>query len=336
MEDSKSNFLTLGLETSCDDTAAAVVADGCRVLSTVCASQEDVHRLYGGVVPELASRRHLEMIMPVLDHALVSAGITLAQVDLVAVTKGPGLVGALLVGLAVAKTIAFARDLPLIGVNHLQAHLLANALEGEMVYPAVGLVVSGGHTDLFFLDEDTPPRILGRTRDDAAGEVLDKVARELHLGYPGGAPLERLARKGRPDAFALPRARLAAGSFDFSFSGLKTAAMLQLRELTENAYPDLAASLQQAVVDIIAEKTLAAARGAGVSRVYLGGGVAANGLLRRELADRGREAGLEVRIPSPALCTDNAAMVAAAGYWNFRAGRRDAYDLNADPELSFG
>ena len=330
------DLLTLGIETSCDDTAVAVLAGPARILSAACASQEEVHRLYGGVVPELASRRHLENILPLLDHALAGAGITLDEIGLVAVTRGPGLVGALLVGLAVAKTIAFARDLPLVGVNHLEAHLLANALEGEMVYPAVGLVVSGGHTDLFFLEADAPPRILGRTRDDAAGEVLDKVARELKLGYPGGAPLERLASRGRPEAFALPRARLAEGSLDFSFSGLKTAAMLRLRGLAEADYPDLAAGLQQALVDVIVEKTLAAAGATGVNQVYLGGGVAANGVLRRRLAEMGKEAGLTVRMPPPALCTDNAAMVAAAGYRAWRGGRLDDYALNADPELVAG
>ncbi|HEY8552263.1 MAG TPA: tRNA (adenosine(37)-N6)-threonylcarbamoyltransferase complex transferase subunit TsaD [Thermaerobacter sp.] len=341
--------LTLGIETSCDETSFAVVADGRRILANVVLSQTREHRRYGGVVPELASRRHLTNAVPLLREALAEAGIGLDDLDLIAVTRGPGLVGALLVGVALAKALAWALDKPLIGVHHLAGHIHANFLAGPgdepaptPRLPAVALVVSGGHTDLFHLKADGGLEWLGGTRDDAAGEAFDKVARELGLGYPGGPAIDRLAARGDPQAFPFPRAMLDDDSLDFSFSGLKTAVIYELerrgwrdparRAELEAHLPDLAAGFQQAVVDVLVAKTVRAARQVGARQVYLAGGVAANRRLRRDLAAAAAAEGLELACPPPVLCTDNGAMIAAAGYAAWRRGRRDGLDLDVDPD----
>ncbi len=330
--------LTLGIETSCDETAVAVVADGRRVLSDVVASQVDLHRLYGGVFPELASRRHLEAILPVAEEALRRAGVTPGDLALVAVTRGPGLVGSLLVGISAAKALSFAWGLPLVGVHHLVGHIYANFLDGPPPeWPAVCLVVSGGHTDLLHVDEGGAVTCLGRTRDDAAGEAFDKVARLLGLPYPGGPALEALARGAEPGGVTFPRALLEPGTYDFSFSGLKTAVAVYLeRERAAGREPPLAsvaAAFQQAVVEVLTVKAVGAAVALGVPRLLLGGGVAANRALREALAAAAQEAGIELRVPPPRYCTDNAAMIACAGYYAWREGRADGADLDAAARL---
>ncbi len=336
----------LGIETSCDETAAAVVADGRRVLSNVVASQMAEHARYGGVVPEIASRRHVEQINVVLQKALDDAGTGFEGVQAIAVTNRPGLLGALLVGVSAAKALAMALEVPLLGVHHIEAHLYANFLVHEDAsFPAVALVVSGGHTDLFHVKGHGDYVLLGRTRDDAAGEAFDKCARLMGLGYPGGPAVEQAAREGDPAALALPRAWLE-GAHDFSFSGLKTAVrrLVQgpssqaqdrpvpqdrpVRMVAPPPVADLAASFQEAVVDVLVGKTLAAAKQVSAPRVFLAGGVAANGRLREKMRAACDEAGLPLFFPPPALCTDNAAMIAAAGYFHLRAGRVDGLDLD--------
>jgi len=328
--------LILGIESSCDETAAAVVAGGRRVLSNVIASQVDLHRKYGGVVPEIASRKHLEAVLPTVREALSTAGVTLADIDAVAVTYGPGLVGALLVGLSAGKAIAYAAGKPLIGVNHLHGHIAANFLTGDPPsFPLVCLVVSGGHTDLIYMTGPQEMELLGRTRDDAAGEAFDKVARSVGLGYPGGPQVERLARLGNPEAVPLPVAH-TEGPYDFSFSGLKTAVLQYAQKvgpLNDQQRADLAASFQRAVTRALAEKTLKAAREKGVRQVILAGGVAANGALRQAMAEALAPYGIRLSYPEPALCTDNAAMIAAAGHQLYVAGVRHGLDLNAVPSL---
>lgn len=328
--------LILGIESSCDETAAAVVAGGRRVLSNVIASQVDLHRKYGGVVPEIASRKHLEAVLPTVREALSTAGVTLADLDAVAVTYGPGLVGALLVGLSAGKAIAYAARKPLIGVNHLHGHIAANFLTDDPpAFPLVCLVVSGGHTDLIYMTGPQEMELLGRTRDDAAGEAFDKVARSVGLGYPGGPQVERLARLGDPEAVPLPVAH-TEGPYDFSFSGLKTAVLQYAQKagpLNDQQRADLAASFQRAVTRALAEKTLKAALEKGVRQVILAGGVAANGALRQAMADALAPHGIRLSYPAPALCTDNAAMIAAAGHQLYTAGIRHGLDLNAVPSL---
>ena len=353
----------LAIESSCDETAAAVIRDGRVVLSTIVASQIDLHQRYGGVVPELASRQHMAAILPVIDTALSTAGLTLDRIEAVGVTHGPGLAGALLVGLNTAKALAFARALPLVGVNHLEGHVYStwlgpgqpdDPLPAAPVFPLVCLIVSGGHTDLLVMTDHGQYRLLGRTLDDAAGEAFDKAARLLGLGYPGGPSIERAANSGRPDAFRLPRAWLG-DSFDFSFSGLKTA-LLRLtepyREAPERHTPqpdspfplhtptrlrrdapvaDLAAAFQSAVVDVLVEKTARAAVECGARCVLLAGGVAANGLLRRRLAET---ITLPTYIPPLRYCTDNAAMIGAAATYRFMAGQRADLDLDVAPNLA--
>jgi N6-L-threonylcarbamoyladenine synthase len=339
--------LCLAVETSCDETAAAVVREGRWVLADVVASQAELHRRFGGVVPEVAARRHLELVLPVVDEALRRAGVGWGDVEVVAVTRGPGLPAALLVGVAAAKALAWARGLPLVGVNHLAAHLYALRLEEPeapstpdgLPRPSVGLVVSGSHTDLCLLPEAGGLEVLGGTADDAAGEAFDKVARLLGLGYPGGPALERAAAHGDPQAFAFPRARPAGGPFGFSFSGLKTRVALEAEaraaagDLGEGTVADIAASFQEAVVDVLVERTLAAAREHGVRDVLLCGGVAANRRLRARLGGALAAVGGRLWVPPLRFCTDNAAMVAAAGWVAYAAGRRDGWDLDADPDL---
>ncbi|HWI65859.1 MAG TPA: tRNA (adenosine(37)-N6)-threonylcarbamoyltransferase complex transferase subunit TsaD [Symbiobacteriaceae bacterium] len=328
--------LVLGIESSCDETAAAVVAGGRKVLSNIIASQVDLHKKYGGVVPEIASRKHLEAVLPVIKEALAEANVTLADVDAIAVTHGPGLVGTLLVGLSAAKALAYATDKPLIGVNHLHGHIAANFLRADPPeFPLVCLVVSGGHTDLIYMTGHGQMELLGRTRDDAAGEAFDKAARSVGLGYPGGPQVEKLAAGGNPDAVPLPHAR-TEGPYDFSFSGLKTAVLQYAQKagpLSDQQRADLAASFQRAVTGVLADKTLKAARAMGVRQVIMAGGVAANGALRRAMAEALTPHGIRLGFPPPILCTDNAAMIAAAGHYLYEAGVRSTMDLNAVPSL---
>ncbi|NMB46175.1 MAG: tRNA (adenosine(37)-N6)-threonylcarbamoyltransferase complex transferase subunit TsaD [Firmicutes bacterium] len=336
-----SGALVLGIETSCDETAAAVVRDGRDILSNVIASQVDLHRHYGGVVPEIASRKHIELIMPVIDLALKEAGIGPEEVDAIAVTYGPGLVGALLVGLSAAKAMALALGCSLIGINHIEGHIYANFLEHRQVEPPlVCLTVSGGHTDLLYIDEYGHYDILGRTRDDAAGEAFDKIARVLGLNYPGGPEIARLAVDGDPEAIDFPRGLMDADTYDFSFSGLKTAAINYIHTIKQRGadlpVADIAASLQAAIVDVLTSKTMTAAQAYGVKTVLLSGGVAANDSLRRHLRELAGMHGIKVYYPTRVLCTDNAAMIACAGYYRYRRGERSPWDLNAVPNLRLG
>jgi N6-L-threonylcarbamoyladenine synthase len=322
----------LGIETSCDETAAAIVVDGRHVESNVVASQDDVHRETGGVVPEIASRLHLRAIGPVVERALTDAGRDWGAIDVVAVTHGPGLAGALLVGLNTAKALSFARDLPLLGVNHLEGHVYANWLveQVEPTFPLVCLIVSGGHSDLVLMREHGQYERLGRTLDDAAGEAFDKAARMMSLGYPGGPAVQQAAEGGDPKRYPLPRAWLRP-SRDFSFSGLKTAVLRTVREAGDSlVVPDLAASFQEAIVDVLAVKTVEAAREHGAANIALAGGVAANLPLRARVQQLSP---VPVLIPPVRLCTDNAAMIAAAGHFRFEAGERSALDLDVAPVL---
>ncbi len=323
-------MVVLGIETSCDETSAALVADGRSALVDIVASQADLHARWGGVVPEVASRMHVERVLPVVQEAMEKAKITSAEIDGIAVTNRPGLIGALVVGVAAAKALALAWNRPLVGVHHLIGHIYACYLaEPRLVPPFVCLIVSGGHTELIYVDRTGECTVLGRTRDDAAGECLDKCARMLDLPYPGGAHLERLAEQGDPQRVPLPRAWLE-GSADFSFSGLKTAVA---RYLKQNAHEfrreDVAAALQGAVVDVLVEKTVAAARSVGVEAIGIGGGVAANRTLSRAMADAARTAGIRCITPLPPLCTDNASMIAAAGYDRLIRGEDDGLGLDA-------
>jgi N6-L-threonylcarbamoyladenine synthase len=322
----------LGIESSCDETAAAVVEDGTKIISNQIISQVEIHARYGGVVPEVASRQHLLSIIPIIERAMSEAKADWSDIGCIAVTNGPGLAGSLLVGVNAAKAIAFARGIPLLGVNHLEGHVYANWLAGDTpVFPLVCLIVSGGHSDLVLMKNHGDYTILGRTRDDAAGEAFDKAARILELGYPGGPAVDRSAREGAP-TLKLPRAWLK-GTSDFSFSGIKTA-LLQMSEKGEiHSVPDAAASFQEAVVDVLVTKTIEAAKENGAAQVLLAGGVASNKLLRKWLVERSP---LPVAIPAPVLCTDNAAMIAACGYFRFIRGKRVALDLDVIPGLKLG
>lgn len=324
----------LAIESSCDDTAAAVLEDNRHVLSNVISSQFDVHAQYGGIVPELASRCHIEAIWPVVNEALTTAGVALDDIDLVAATQGPGLVGSLLVGFTFAKAVALVNNIPCTGVDHMAGHLLAIGLEERLPdFPYTALVVSGGNTSIFTVNSTTKFLLQGRTRDDAAGEAFDKVAKLLNLGYPGGPVVSRLAEQGNPAAIAFPRAWLADDSLDFSFSGLKTSVVNYVNRSRQKgeAVPvdDICASFEQAVVDVLVEKTITAAKKANHNRVVIGGGVAANCTLRRQLADRCRVEGLDSFIPSPVFCTDNAAMIGLAGYYQFADGTTVGPDADA-------
>ena len=323
----------LGIETSCDETAAAVVVDGHEVLSSVVSSQVDLHARFGGVVPEIASRAHVELLTPVVARALVEAGIDDDHVDAVAATVGPGLIGALLVGVSAAKTLALVWDVPFVAVNHLEAHLYAALLEDpELELPVVVLLVSGGHTLLVLMEGHGRYRVLGSTIDDAAGEAFDKVARYLGLGYPGGPAIDAIAMEGDPDAIAFPRAILAEG-YDFSFSGLKTAVVNHVRRHPDASTEDVAASFQEAVVDVLVTKARRAARDHGAKGLCLAGGVAANSRLRERLLDACVADGLHAFLPSRSMCTDNAAMVAAAGWYRLRSDGPSPLDTGAVPNL---
>ena len=323
----------LGIETSCDETAAAVVASGTDVMSSVVSSQIELHARYGGVVPEVASRAHVELLMPVIAQAVIEAGVDDAEIDAVAATHGPGLVGALLVGVSAAKAMALVWDVPFVAVNHLEAHLYAAFLEEpDLEMPLVILLVSGGHTMLIVMEGHLRYRVLGSTVDDAAGEAFDKVARHLGLGYPGGPMIDRLSLDGDPDAVAFPRA-MANDGWDFSFSGLKTAVINHVRKNPDTALPDVAASFQEAVSDVLVDKARRAAREVGAKGLCLAGGVAANSRLREKLLDVCVADGLRAFLPSHAMCTDNAAMVAAAAWWRLRADGPSALDVGADPSL---
>ncbi|MCL2340935.1 MAG: tRNA (adenosine(37)-N6)-threonylcarbamoyltransferase complex transferase subunit TsaD [Proteobacteria bacterium] len=327
-------MLILAIESSCDDTAAAVLEPESRIRSSVVSSQHEIHARFGGIVPELASRRHIEMIRPVVDEALAQAGIGLDDIDLIAATQGPGLVGSLLVGFTFAKAVALARGLPCVGVDHMAGHLLSCLLENpQPAFPYTALIVSGGTTSLFAVDDPLSFTRLGRTRDDAAGEAFDKVAKLLDLGYPGGPAISRLAAGGNPAAIAFPRSRLGADSLDFSFSGLKTAVAAHIdsqgRQCPPQAVADICASFQEAVVDVLVDKTLAAVERTGHRRVVLGGGVAANPRLRTVLAERCAQNDVALFMPAPALCTDNAAMIGLAGYYRFLGGHLAEADADA-------
>ncbi len=327
------NSAILAVETSCDETAAAVVVGGQEVLSNVVASQDELHGKYGGVVPEIASRAHIERINPVIRRALEQAGISPSGLAAIAVTNRPGLIGSLLIGVSAAKTLAWAWQKPLIDIDHVQAHIYAAQLgrERAWAFPAVALVVSGGHTSLYHCRDPLDIELLGQTTDDAAGEAFDKVASILKLGYPGGPIIDRLSRQGNPQAIKFPRSWLGKGSLDFSFSGIKTAVLYHVRgqdarsrqvNLDETSRADIAASFQQAVVDVLVGKTILALQQQGLSRVILGGGVSANSTLRQGMAEACREAGAELFLALPAYCTDNAAMVAGLAYHKLRAGLR--------------
>jgi N6-L-threonylcarbamoyladenine synthase len=328
----------LGIETSCDETAVALVEDGRKALSNVLSSQHEIHGRFGGVVPELASRAHLERLNPLLDAALGEAGAGWRDVEAVAVTRGPGLVGALLVGLANAKALALALGVPLIGVNHLEGHIYANLLEHDPPDPPhVCLLVSGGHTMLVYVPEPFRYEVLGQTLDDAAGEAFDKVARFLGLGYPGGPAVDQLAAKGDPEAVRFPRAMAGSGDWDFSLSGLKTAVIRHVRAEKEAGreihLADLAASFQEAVVDVQVQKTMDAAEERGAEAVLLGGGVVANTRLRERMAAEAGRRRLPLFYPSRELCTDNGAMIASAGFFRLERGERSSFDIGADPSL---
>ncbi|ACL75192.1 tRNA (adenosine(37)-N6)-threonylcarbamoyltransferase complex transferase subunit TsaD [Ruminiclostridium cellulolyticum] len=330
--------LILGIESSCDETAASVVKNGRYIMSNVISSQIDLHKKYGGVVPEIASRKHVELIMPVVHQALEEAGVSLKEIDAVGVTYGPGLVGALLVGLTAAKAIAFAADKPLVGVHHIEGHIAANYLqEPELEPPFICLVASGGHSHIVHVKSYSEFEILGQTRDDAAGEAFDKISRAIGLGYPGGPLIDKNALTGNSKAIQFPRVTFDDGSLDFSFSGLKTAVLNYLNRMEQTGekinIPDVAASFQQAVVDVLVRNTIAAANMKNIDKIALAGGVAANTQLRNDMKVTAEKQGIKVMYPGLTLCTDNAAMISCAAYYEYKSGKRAGMDLNAVPGL---
>ena len=337
----KQDVTILAIESSCDETAAAVVKNGREVLSNVISSQIELHKLFGGVVPEIASRKHIEKINQVIDEALETANVTIEDIDAIAVTYGPGLVGALLVGVAQAKALAFAADKPLVGVHHIEGHISANYIEHkELEPPFLCLVASGGHSHLVMVKDYGCYEIIGRTRDDAAGEAFDKVARAIGLGYPGGPKIDKLAKEGNPHAIVFPRAKIADSPDDFSFSGLKSAVLNYLNQCEmkgmEVNRADVAASFQEAVIDVLTTHSIEAAKRNGITKFAIAGGVASNSSLRGRMEQACKANGIEFYHPSPIYCTDNAAMIGAAGYYDYLRGIRDGWDLNAIPNLKIG
>jgi N6-L-threonylcarbamoyladenine synthase len=335
------DILILAIESSCDETAAAVVKNGRTVLSNVINSQIDIHTQYGGVVPEIASRKHIENINPVIEMALKQADVTLDDITAVAVTYGPGLVGALLVGVAEAKAIAFAKNKPLVGVHHIEGHISANYIEHpDLEPPFAALVVSGGHTHLVMVKDYGTYEIIGRTRDDAAGEAFDKVARAVGLGYPGGPKVDKLAKEGNPYAIEFPRAKVDDAPYDFSFSGIKSAVLnyinsCEMKNIEINK-ADLVASFQNAVVEALVSRAIRLTEETGMKKLAIAGGVASNSALRAALTKECQKRGISFYSPSPKLCTDNAAMIGAAAYYEYLNGTRHGYDLNAVPNLKLG
>jgi N6-L-threonylcarbamoyladenine synthase len=324
-------MIVLGIESSCDETAAAVVKDG-KMQSNVIASQIKAHSKYGGVVPEIASRKHIEAINPTIEQALSDAGVGLSEIEGIAVTRGPGLIGSLLIGLATAKALAYALDIPFVGVNHLEGHITASFLADKVPqFPFAALVVSGGHTNIYLVKNYHDFRLLGQTRDDAAGEAFDKAAKLLDLGYPGGVVIDKMAKTGNPKAFDFPRAM--KDSPDFSFSGLKTSLLTMVKKrgcnFSEEELPDVVASYQEAIVDVLVEKTMRAVQDNGIRQVVVCGGVAANSRLREKFADAALKYKIDLFIPPIILCTDNAAMISAIGEIMLKSGCRDSLDLNA-------
>ena len=337
----KKEIKILAIESSCDETAAAIVVNGREVRSNVISSQIDIHTLYGGVVPEIASRKNLERVNQVIEEALRQADMTLEEVDAIGVTYGPGLVGALLVGVAAAKAISFARDIPLVGVHHIEGHISANYIENrELEPPFLCLVVSGGHTHLVRVSDYGKYEVLGRTRDDAAGEAFDKVARAIGLGYPGGPKIEKISAQGNPAAIAFPRAKMQDDPYDFSFSGLKSSVLNYINGCKMKNIPivqaDIAASFQAAVVDVLVGNAMKAVEAYDMKKLAIAGGVASNHVFRERMRQACQQKGISFYHPSPILCTDNAAMIGAAAYYEFIAGRCDGLDLNAVPNLKLG
>lgn len=331
----------LAIESSCDETAAAVVVNGRDVRSNMISSQIDIHTLYGGVVPEIASRKHIERINQVIEQALNTAGMSLDDMDAIAVTYGPGLVGALLVGVAQAKAIAYAKQLPLIGVHHIEGHICANYIENkDLEPPFFCLVVSGGHTHLVKVLDYGVYEVMGRTRDDAAGEAFDKATRAIGLGYPGGPKIEKASHAGNADAIPFPRAKVSGSAYDFSFSGLKSAVLNYLNGCRMKNIPivqeDVAASFQKAVIDVLVDNAMRAAQEYQAEKFAIAGGVASNAVLRQRMETACKERGIRFYYPSPVLCTDNAAMIGTAAYYEYQAGRRDDWSLNAVPNLKLG
>ena len=338
---SKEKTTVLAIESSCDETAAAVVVNGREVLSNVISSQIDIHKLYGGVVPEIASRKHIEKINQVIQEALEESDKTMEDIDAVCVTYGPGLVGALLVGVGAAKALAYATHKPLVGVHHIEGHISANFIENkDLEPPFLCLVASGGHRHLVIVKEYGEYEILGRTRDDAAGEAFDKVARAIGLGYPGGPKIDKLAKEGDPDAIEFPKASIDGAPYDFSFSGVKSAVLNYINGCKMKQVPyneaDIAASFQKAVVGVLVDHTMKAAKDYGIKKVAIAGGVACNSALRQAMEDACQKRGYKFYRPSPILCTDNAAMIGAAGYYEYKKGVRHGWDLNAVPGLKLG
>lgn len=339
--DKREDITILAIESSCDETAAAVVKNGREVLSNIISSQIELHKLYGGVVPEIASRKHIEKINQVIEEALKVADKSLDEMDAIAVTYGPGLVGALLVGVAEAKAVSYAAQKPLVGVHHIEGHICANYIENPNLEPPfLCLVASGGHTHLVMAEDYGKYRVIGRTRDDAAGEAFDKVARAIGLGYPGGPKMERLSREGNPDAILFPRAKVADHPYDFSFSGVKSAVLNYLNGCRMKGIPvveaDVAASFQKAVVQVLVEHAMLAAEEFGLKQFAVAGGVASNSALREEMRRACQKRGIDFYHPSPVLCTDNAAMIGTAAYYEYLAGTRHGWDLNAVPNLKLG
>ncbi len=337
----KKDVLILAVESSCDETAAAVVRNGREVLSNIISSQIELHKLYGGVVPEIASRKHIEKINQVIEEALSQAGVGLEELDAVGVTYGPGLVGALLVGVSAAKAISYAGRLPLVGVHHIEGHISANYIEHpDLEPPFACLVVSGGHTHLVVVKDYGKYEIIGRTRDDAAGEAFDKVARAIGLGYPGGPKIDKLSKQGNPDAIRFPKAHVADAPYDFSFSGLKSAVLNYLNGCRmkgeQVVEANVAASFQKAVIDVLVEHSMMAVEEFGFDKFAIAGGVASNSSLRQAMEKACRERHIGFYHPSPILCTDNAAMIGAAAYYEYMAGTRHGLDLNAVPNLKLG